>query len=160
MIRSPQQNCNSSTHSRLISSSKKAPCPVCGRTKDGDCRVRDDGRMTLCHTYKDSYFSAPWGWTYRRPTTCGTWGTWVLEDGYDASPPLRSAPPSKSKAAQGPRSCAKEDPESVPRCTWETLLRERMPIENTDSALLAWTEGLGLSLDAGKAFDVWGATVT
>jgi len=35
-------------HGRLIASSKKTPCPVCGRTKDGDCRIGDNG-IVLCH---------------------------------------------------------------------------------------------------------------
>ena len=30
-------------------SSKANPCPICGRTKDGDCRVRKDGQMVFCH---------------------------------------------------------------------------------------------------------------
>jgi len=32
-------------------SSPKKPCPVCGRTKDGDCRFTSDGRV-FCHTYQ------------------------------------------------------------------------------------------------------------
>jgi hypothetical protein len=35
-------------HGRLIASSKKTPCPVCGRTKDGDCRIGNNG-VVLCH---------------------------------------------------------------------------------------------------------------
>jgi len=38
--------------SRFTYSSPKNPCPVCGRTKDGDCRTTDDG-LVLCHTYQD-----------------------------------------------------------------------------------------------------------
>lgn len=34
---------------RWIPSSKRNPCPVCGRTKDGDCRISSDGRRVLCH---------------------------------------------------------------------------------------------------------------
>jgi len=37
---------------RFTYSSPKSPCPVCGRTKDGDCRTTDDG-LVLCHTYQD-----------------------------------------------------------------------------------------------------------
>jgi hypothetical protein len=36
-----------------IYSSKKNPCPVCGRTKDGDCRTSSDGLQVLCHHPKD-----------------------------------------------------------------------------------------------------------
>lgn len=34
---------------KLTNSSKSNPCPVCGRTKDGDCRISHDGNMVLCH---------------------------------------------------------------------------------------------------------------
>jgi hypothetical protein len=33
-------------------SSKRHPCPICGRTRDGDCRQRNDGQMLLCHRGK------------------------------------------------------------------------------------------------------------
>lgn len=35
---------------RLIVSSRKNPCPVCNRTKDGDCRISQDSNLVLCHT--------------------------------------------------------------------------------------------------------------
>ncbi|MEG5170539.1 hypothetical protein QUB54_30710, partial [Microcoleus sp. AT10-A2] len=38
-----------SVRGNLISSSKSNPCPVCGRTKDRDCRISHDGKMVLCH---------------------------------------------------------------------------------------------------------------
>lgn len=34
----------------LLQSSPKNPCPVCGRSHDTDCRIRDDGEIVLCHT--------------------------------------------------------------------------------------------------------------
>jgi len=33
-------------------SGQKSPCPICGRTKDGDCRILSDGRV-FCHTAKN-----------------------------------------------------------------------------------------------------------
>ena len=30
----------------------KSPCPICGRTKDGDCRIASDSRV-FCHTKRD-----------------------------------------------------------------------------------------------------------
>ncbi|MEG4487410.1 DUF3987 domain-containing protein [Microcoleus sp. D2_18a_B4] len=39
----------SSVRGNLISSRKSNPCPVCGRTKDRDCRISHDGKMVLCH---------------------------------------------------------------------------------------------------------------
>jgi hypothetical protein len=43
----------SSVRGNLTSSSKSNPCPVCGRTKDGDCRISADGKMILCHNNFD-----------------------------------------------------------------------------------------------------------
>jgi len=37
---------------RWNQSSERNPCPICGRTKDGDCRVRQDGGMVVCHRGK------------------------------------------------------------------------------------------------------------
>lgn len=37
---------------RWNQSSERNPCPICGRTKDGDCRVRQDGEMVFCHRGK------------------------------------------------------------------------------------------------------------
>jgi hypothetical protein len=44
----------SSARGNLTSSSKSNPCPVCGRTKDGDCRISRDGKMVLCHQNFDN----------------------------------------------------------------------------------------------------------
>lgn len=38
---------------RLFPSGKHNPCPVCGRTKDRDCRTSDDGLEVICHHPKD-----------------------------------------------------------------------------------------------------------
>lgn len=37
---------------RWIQSSRTNPCPICGRTKDSDCRQRQDGEMVFCHRGK------------------------------------------------------------------------------------------------------------
>lgn len=34
---------------RWISTSKKEPCPLCGRTKDGDCRINSQNGAVNCH---------------------------------------------------------------------------------------------------------------
>lgn len=36
-----------------IYSSKRNPCPICGRTKDGDCRINSNGQQVICHHPKD-----------------------------------------------------------------------------------------------------------
>jgi hypothetical protein len=38
---------------RLFPSGKNNPCPVCGRTKDRDCRTSADGLEVICHHPKD-----------------------------------------------------------------------------------------------------------
>ncbi len=38
---------------KLIVSSRRNPCPVCGRTKDSDCRMTPDGLEVICHHPKD-----------------------------------------------------------------------------------------------------------
>ena len=52
----------------LKPSSKSCPCPVCDRTKDGDCRIHSDG-MILCRTYTGKGLNpgdpAPSGAPYR-----------------------------------------------------------------------------------------------
>jgi hypothetical protein len=36
-----------------IYSSKNNPCPICGRTKDGDCRISSDRLEVICHHPRD-----------------------------------------------------------------------------------------------------------
>ena len=52
----------------LKPSSKSCPCPMCGRTKDGDCRIHSDG-MVLCRTHTGNGLKpgdpAPSGAPYR-----------------------------------------------------------------------------------------------
>jgi hypothetical protein len=38
---------------RWLPSSKRHPCPICSRTKDGDCRISAEGDQVLCHHPKD-----------------------------------------------------------------------------------------------------------
>jgi hypothetical protein len=37
------------TSQRMLPSSKRNPCPICGRTKDNDCRITQDGSLAICH---------------------------------------------------------------------------------------------------------------
>lgn len=37
---------------RWTPSGRNNPCPICGRTKDGDCRIRHDGHMVFCYRGK------------------------------------------------------------------------------------------------------------
>ncbi len=38
---------------KLIVSSRRNPCPVCGRTKDSDCRISADELEVICHHPKN-----------------------------------------------------------------------------------------------------------
>jgi hypothetical protein len=38
-----------SLQNKWLASSQRNPCPICGRTKDGDCRTSPDGLGVLCH---------------------------------------------------------------------------------------------------------------
>jgi hypothetical protein len=60
-------------------SSVKSPCPVCGRTKDGDCAIDEtaDGLKVRCHSYLEDE-QVP-GFVYRGKTECGTWGLYFSE---------------------------------------------------------------------------------
>lgn len=45
-----------------IYSSTKNPCPVCGRTKDADCRMTTDSVFVLCHTHQTKTDVDGWVW--------------------------------------------------------------------------------------------------
>lgn len=62
----------------FIYSSKSHPCPVCGRTKDGDCRTSQDGRFVLCHTHTDRTQKEELnGFIYVGAAESGNWGKWL-----------------------------------------------------------------------------------
>lgn len=66
---------------QLRQSSKKNPCPVCGRTKDGDCRVRDDGELVICHHARNlQKGSTENGWKFTCNTKDGRAAVFVLPE--------------------------------------------------------------------------------
>jgi hypothetical protein len=66
-----------SSSARFVSSSKKNPCPICGRVKDGDCRSMEAGNVVLCHTFKDAAADIN-GYRYIRASDRGAgWGVWA-----------------------------------------------------------------------------------
>jgi|GEM_PF-939042 len=71
-------------------SSKKHACPVCGRTKDRDCRWTDD--VVFCHTHVDRDGEAR-GYVYRGATKDGMWGQYFLT----AAPPKKPIRPKGRK---------------------------------------------------------------
>jgi hypothetical protein len=65
----------------FVSSSKSNPCPVCGRTKDGDCRISNDGKMVLCHQNFDNAKTQQTNlWHYDGTSSDGRCGVYVFKE--------------------------------------------------------------------------------
>lgn len=70
-----------SSASDFVTSSKTNPCPVCGRTKDGDCRITRDGKMVLCHqNFDHTKTQQPDLWHFDKPTSDGRCGVYVFKE--------------------------------------------------------------------------------
>lgn len=91
-------------------SSKRNPCPVCGRVKDGDCRVSSDGLQVLCHHPKNlKPGEVVNGWAFTGNSSDGRAGHFTLDKPTDHRPrasrkvvPLRLAPaPAPTRAGGG-----------------------------------------------------------
>lgn len=66
---------------KLLNSSKSNPCPVCGRTKDGDCRISHDGKMVLCHQNFDHIKSnQPKEWHFDGSSSDNRCGIYIFKD--------------------------------------------------------------------------------
>lgn len=88
----------------LIYSSKQNPCPICGRTKDGDCRISADGQQVICH-YGSSHHP-PEGlepgdthhggdgqqWAFTHNTRDGRAGHFTIDKPKNSSGPARVLP--------------------------------------------------------------------
>lgn len=67
--------------SDLSTSSKTNPCPVCGRTKDTDCRISRDGKMVLCHqNFDHAKTLQPDLWHFDKPSSDGRCGVYVFKE--------------------------------------------------------------------------------
>jgi hypothetical protein len=62
---------------RWTYSSKTNPCPICDRTKDGDCRVSETGSMVLCRSSIDGEITKD-GWKYIKPNSDDRCGIYVV----------------------------------------------------------------------------------
>lgn len=60
----------------LIASSKTHPCPVCDRTKDGDCRTGEGKNLVLCHTHSMGNGALINGYRFCGQSDDGLWGQW------------------------------------------------------------------------------------
>jgi hypothetical protein len=82
--------------SNFIRSGKNNPCPVCDRTKDGDCSWYPDGQTVLCHTYRDG--GSGWDdliWKYLGVAERAEWGKFIrIQDNSQWQKPSR---PKESK---------------------------------------------------------------
>jgi hypothetical protein len=67
--------------SDFSTSSKTNPCPVCGRTKDTDCRISRDGKMVLCHqNFDHTKTHQPDLWHFDKPSSDGRCGVYVFKE--------------------------------------------------------------------------------
>ncbi len=65
---------------KFTPSDKRNPCPICQRTKDGDCRISPDLNLILCHTHQssDPHIS---GWRFVKTSDKGAgWGIFALQE--------------------------------------------------------------------------------
>jgi len=88
----------SSTRGNLAPSSKSNPCPVCGRTKDGDCRISHDGKMVLCHqNFDHAKTQQPDLWHFNGSTSDGRCGIYIFKEESESIQPVARKPRAKKK---------------------------------------------------------------
>jgi len=88
----------SSTRGNLAPSSKSNPCPVCGRTKDGDCRISQDGKMVLCHqNFDHAKTQQPDLWHFNGSTSDGRCGIYIFKEESQSIQPVARKPRAKKK---------------------------------------------------------------
>jgi hypothetical protein len=67
--------------SDFSTSSKTNPCPVCGRTKDKDCRISRDGKLVLCHqNFNHTKTQQPDLWHFNGETSDARCGKYVFKE--------------------------------------------------------------------------------
>lgn len=60
----------------FVPSSKRHPCPICGRTKDGDCRSSEADNLVLCHSHTTAEEPIN-GYRFLHASKDGLWGVWI-----------------------------------------------------------------------------------
>jgi archaellum biogenesis ATPase FlaH len=74
-----------------LPSSRSKPCPVCSRTKDGDCRISADGEQVICHHPKDlAPGTVTNGWAFTKNTSDGRAGHFTIDKPRSRTTTLRS----------------------------------------------------------------------
>jgi putative DNA primase/helicase len=88
----------SSTRGNLANSSKSNPCPVCGRTKDGDCRISQDGKMVLCHqNFDHAKTQQPDLWHFDKSSSDGRCGIYIFKEESESIKPIAKKTRAKKK---------------------------------------------------------------
>jgi putative DNA primase/helicase len=88
----------SSTRGNLTNSSKSNPCPVCGRTKDGDCRISGDGKMVLCHqNFDNAKTQQPELWHFDKSSSDGRCGIYIFKEESESIQSIAKKPRAKKK---------------------------------------------------------------
>jgi putative DNA primase/helicase len=94
----PNDEQNSSSRGNLTNSSKSSPCPVCGRTKDGDCRISGDGKMVLCHqNFDNAKTQQPELWHFDKSSSDGRCGIYIFKEENENIQPVAKKPRAKKK---------------------------------------------------------------
>ena len=76
--------------SNFSTSSKTNPCPVCGRTKDKDCRISRDTKLVLCHqNFNHTKTKQPDLWHFKGETSDARCGVYVFKE--KTEKPIRPA---------------------------------------------------------------------
>jgi predicted P-loop ATPase len=87
-----------SSASNFIKSSQKHPCPVCGRTKDGDCRISRDEKLVLCHqNFNHEKTEQPDLWHFNGETSDGRCGEYIFKEKAESIQPAAKKPRAKKK---------------------------------------------------------------
>lgn len=126
----------------LTPSSRRHPCPICGRNEDGDCRISDT--LVLCH--RGGSFSPPDGikkgekvtgkngliWAYAGESSDGRCATFVIHE--EKGPQERSKPLRSVQLASSPLT----DPQRSSRLPKEVRLSSLLSSPPQDLATPPW----------------------
>src|SRR4028118_1290946 len=87
--------------SDFSTSSKTNPCPVCGRTKDTDCRISRDGKMVLCHqNFDHAKTLQPALWHFDKPSSDNRCGIYVFKEKTESIQPTARKSRAQKKKCQ------------------------------------------------------------
>jgi hypothetical protein len=141
---------------KLIPSSRRNPCPVCGRTKDSDCRISADGLEVICHHPKnlrtgEVVTGADEGaWAFTGNTRDGRAGHFTLDKPRDGAQRLprrliQRRPPEPARTQPAPlpdrppalARMTPREPGGSPYRYSDTQLVRRVPLADGDKAFYA-----------------------